>query len=81
MNADGATQRRLAARAARARALALALALSAPVAHGKLPREVGRAFLDAGIPLNHVGDRRAGDDEAAAAVRARRQRGRAIRRR
>ena len=45
------------ARGARAGAiaLALALALSAPVAHGKLPREVGRAFLDAGIPLNHVG--------------------------
>jgi len=38
-----------------ARVFALALMLSAPIAHGKLPREVGRAFLDAGIPLNHVG--------------------------
>ena len=42
-------------RGSRAGVIALALALSAPVAHGKLPREVGRAFLDAGIPLNHVG--------------------------
>ena len=33
--------------------LALA-ALAVSPAHAKLPREVGRAFLDAGIPLNHV---------------------------
>jgi D-alanyl-D-alanine carboxypeptidase/D-alanyl-D-alanine-endopeptidase (penicillin-binding protein 4) len=35
--------------------LALLLALAAATAVAKLPREVGRAFLDAGIPLNHVG--------------------------
>ena len=33
---------------------ALALALCCVPAHAKLPREIGRAFLDAGIPLNHV---------------------------
>ena len=27
----------------------------AATAHARLPREVARAFLDAGIPLNHVG--------------------------
>ena len=32
-----------------------AIALLALPLHAKLPREVGRAFLDAGIPLNHVG--------------------------
>jgi serine-type D-Ala-D-Ala carboxypeptidase/endopeptidase (penicillin-binding protein 4) len=31
------------------------LALVAVSAHAVLPRAVGRAFLDAGIPLNHVG--------------------------
>jgi D-alanyl-D-alanine carboxypeptidase/D-alanyl-D-alanine-endopeptidase (penicillin-binding protein 4) len=35
--------------------LALLLALAAATAVAKLPREVGRAFLDAGIPLDHVG--------------------------
>ena len=35
--------------------MAIAIALSASTANAKLPREVGRAFLDAGIPLNHVG--------------------------
>jgi len=34
---------------------ALAIALFALDAQAVLPREVGRAFLDAGIPLNHVG--------------------------
>lgn len=34
---------------------ALALALATTAAQATLPREVGRAFLDAGIPLNHVG--------------------------
>ena len=33
----------------------VALALVAIPAHAKLPRDIGRAFLDAGIPLNHVG--------------------------
>ena len=33
----------------------VALALVAMPAHAKLPRDIGRAFLDAGIPLNHVG--------------------------
>ena len=51
----------------------VALRWSRIPAHAKLPREVGRAFLDAGIPLNHVGDRRAGHGEAAAAVRVRRR--------
>ena len=37
------------------RLAAIAIALSATTANAKLPREVGRAFLDAGIPLNHVG--------------------------
>src|SRR6478672_3328671 len=37
------------------RTLALLLALPAAAAFAKLPREVGRAFLDAGIPLDHVG--------------------------
>jgi len=37
------------------RLLALLLALAAATAVAKLPRDVGRAFLDAGIPLNHVG--------------------------
>jgi D-alanyl-D-alanine carboxypeptidase/D-alanyl-D-alanine-endopeptidase (penicillin-binding protein 4) len=32
----------------------LVLALLAMTAHAKLPREIGRAVLDAGIPLNHV---------------------------
>ena len=36
-------------------ALALAAALALVPAEGRLPREVGRAFLEAGIPLNHVG--------------------------
>ena len=55
-NADALTPRRpVGGRGSRAGVIALALALSAPIAHGKLPREVGRAFLDAGIPLNHVG--------------------------
>jgi D-alanyl-D-alanine carboxypeptidase/D-alanyl-D-alanine-endopeptidase (penicillin-binding protein 4) len=31
------------------------IALLALSAHAELPRAVGRAFLDAGIPLNHVG--------------------------
>ena len=35
--------------------LALAVALLVVPAQAKLPREIGRAFLDAGIPLNHVG--------------------------
>ena len=35
--------------------LALAFAMLAGPAQAKLPREIGRAFLDAGIPLNHVG--------------------------
>ena len=34
--------------------LPLALALLVLPAHAKLPREIGRVFLDAGIPLNHV---------------------------
>jgi len=51
---DAATVRRD-GRGRRASVIALALALATPIAHGKLPREVGRAFLDAGIPLNHVG--------------------------
>lgn len=34
---------------------AFVLALGATGAHAMLPRDVGRAFLDAGIPLNHVG--------------------------
>jgi D-alanyl-D-alanine carboxypeptidase/D-alanyl-D-alanine-endopeptidase (penicillin-binding protein 4) len=33
----------------------LGVALVVLPAHAKLPRDVGRAFLDAGIPLNHVG--------------------------
>jgi D-alanyl-D-alanine carboxypeptidase/D-alanyl-D-alanine-endopeptidase (penicillin-binding protein 4) len=33
----------------------LLIALFAVAAHATLPRAVGRAFLDAGIPLNHVG--------------------------
>src|SRR6188508_335725 len=49
---DGADSKR---RGVRAAVIALALALATPIAHGKLPREVGRAFLDAGIPLDHVG--------------------------
>jgi D-alanyl-D-alanine carboxypeptidase/D-alanyl-D-alanine-endopeptidase (penicillin-binding protein 4) len=32
----------------------VAAALAAVPAQGKLPRDVGRAFLDAGIPLDHV---------------------------
>ena len=36
-------------------ALALAAAIAWVPAQGRLPREVGRAFLEAGIPLNHVG--------------------------
>ena len=36
-------------------AVGFAFALLALPVHAKLPREVGRAFLDAGIPLNHVG--------------------------
>src|SRR6476469_1581004 len=51
---DAATVRRD-GRGRRASVIALALALATPIAHGKLPREVGRAFLEAGIPLNHVG--------------------------
>ena len=35
--------------------IVFALALVALPASAKLPREVGRAFLDAGIPLNRVG--------------------------
>ena len=35
--------------------IACALALVVLPASAKLPREIGRAFLDAGIPLNHVG--------------------------
>jgi len=35
--------------------IACLMALAAFPAHAKLPREIGRAFLDAGIPLNHVG--------------------------
>ncbi|MEO9135688.1 MAG: D-alanyl-D-alanine carboxypeptidase/D-alanyl-D-alanine-endopeptidase [Casimicrobiaceae bacterium] len=35
--------------------LGVVLAFVAIAAHATLPREVGRAFLDAGIPLNHVG--------------------------
>ena len=35
--------------------LALATALLVLPVQAKLPREVGRAFLEAGIPLNHVG--------------------------
>ncbi|MGE5170862.1 MAG: D-alanyl-D-alanine carboxypeptidase/D-alanyl-D-alanine-endopeptidase [Rudaea sp.] len=38
----------------RLRWLGLALACAAFAAHAALPRAVGRAFLDAGIPLNHV---------------------------
>jgi serine-type D-Ala-D-Ala carboxypeptidase/endopeptidase (penicillin-binding protein 4) len=38
----------------RALRVALCLLLAALPAQAKLPREVGRAFLDAGIPLNHV---------------------------
>src|SRR5690242_19754518 len=34
---------------------AVVIALVAANAHAVLPRAVGRAFLDAGIPLNHVG--------------------------
>jgi len=37
------------------RAMLLGALLLAVAAQAKLPREVGRAFLDAGIPLNHVG--------------------------
>ena len=36
------------------RALALLLLMAAHAAHAELPRAVGRAFLDAGIPLNRV---------------------------
>jgi len=39
----------------RLRACALAVGLVAVSAQAALPRAVGRAFLDAGIPLNHVG--------------------------
>jgi serine-type D-Ala-D-Ala carboxypeptidase/endopeptidase (penicillin-binding protein 4) len=35
--------------------LALALFVAVLPAQAKLPREIGRVFLDAGIPLNHVG--------------------------
>ena len=35
-------------------ALSAILAVVALDAHAALPRAVGRAFLDAGIPLNHV---------------------------
>ena len=35
--------------------LALAVALVAVPVQARLPREIGRAFLEAGIPLNHVG--------------------------
>ena len=43
------------ARLARWRHRAGARAVGGYRARAKLPREVGRAFLDAGIPLNHVG--------------------------
>jgi serine-type D-Ala-D-Ala carboxypeptidase/endopeptidase (penicillin-binding protein 4) len=36
------------------RALVVGAILAAAAAHATLPRAVGRAFLDAGIPLNHV---------------------------
>lgn len=36
-------------------AAGFAVALFALPLHAKLPRDVGRAFLDTGIPLNHVG--------------------------
>ena len=42
-------------RGARLAAWAVAIALASPTAEARLPREVGRAFLQAGIPLNHVG--------------------------
>jgi D-alanyl-D-alanine carboxypeptidase/D-alanyl-D-alanine-endopeptidase (penicillin-binding protein 4) len=45
--------RRFCRAAGRLAAVALA-ALAVLPAHAKLPRDVGRAFLDAGIPLNHV---------------------------
>jgi D-alanyl-D-alanine carboxypeptidase/D-alanyl-D-alanine-endopeptidase (penicillin-binding protein 4) len=35
--------------------LAVLAAFVTIAAHATLPREIGRAFLDAGIPLNHVG--------------------------
>ena len=47
--------RRTRRRARLAACAALVLAIAALPAQGRLPREVGRAFLEAGIPLNHVG--------------------------
>ena len=43
-------------RAVRARSALLTIATTfAVTAHAALPRDVGRAFLDARVPLNHVG--------------------------
>ena len=37
------------------RAVALAVALAPVAASAVLPREIARAFLDQGVPLDHVG--------------------------
>src|SRR5882672_8005544 len=55
MSDDDAVLRRGGPIALLLRGLTLALVLCVLPAQAKLPREVGRAFLDAGIPLNHVG--------------------------